>query len=476
MYDYSSLTFHELTEVSAHYQSEGKFSQAIEPLYHALVHRPNHTQLLRDIASLYDRCGDVERAKLCQRGVIPDSANHQFFRARDWTLITGDSADDTQSRLPAYAAEQHPLQIHSQFGVVSHYPQFRRRYTDCNGSFSSVIKKGRVWFDGVNTIVFDKQERIIDEHTRGNEYLAASTATHTVSVALPGRACFLDAKSASIYYHWLLDVLPKLHIVKASGIALADIDHFIVKARSKFQQDTLTSLGVPASKIVFADRYQHFTADELVVPHLKNDLGKRVYTGLGMGLASWIPTYLRTNLLPSDQPARLSDDHTPKVSDDTASDDKTSPAPTRTTGRRLFISRRNNPTRNIANEADLKPLFDRFNIETVAFESLTVAEQATLMHSADLVIGVHGAGLTNLTFCRPRTTVLEIFGDYIVPCYWALSSLCGLDYNRFMAKPAAPATDTVDHVTATRAQNIEIDITQFTDCLDRLLSAHDNPG
>jgi hypothetical protein len=31
---------------------------------------------------------------------------------------------------------------------------------------------------------------------------------------------------------------------------------------------------------------------------------------------------------------------------------------------------------------------------------------------ADLVIGLHGAGLTNLIFMRPRAVVLEIVGQY----------------------------------------------------------------
>ncbi len=458
MQDYGSLTFHELGEISAHYAAEGQHKLAIEPLYHALKLRPNHTQLLRDIATLYEQSGDIERAKLCQRGVIPDSANQRYYQAQQWQVITGEAGDDSQKRLPAYPPEQRPLQIHSQFGSVAQYPQFRRRFTDCEGSYSSLVPDGRVWFDGVNTIVLDSQNRILDEHTRGNEFLAATTASVTDATALTGRACILDAKSSKIYYHWLLDVLPKLHILEASGIALSEIDHFIVKVRSKFQRDTLACFGIPESKIIYSERYQHYTADELLVPHLKNDLGKRVYTGLGMGLASWIPHYLQQQLLPS-QP-----------------DEGTRASGHPTTGRRLFISRRNSPTRNIVNQDTLQPLFEQYQIDVVELESLTVSEQATLLHSADLVIGVHGAGLTNLCFCRPRTTVLEIFGDYIVPCYWALSSLCSLEYNRFMAKPASSVTDTNNQVAASRAQNIEIDITLFGQCLERLITAHDNPS
>jgi len=62
-------------------------------------------------------------------------------------------------------------------------------------------------------------------------------------------------------------------------------------------------------------------------------------------------------------------------------------------------------------------------------ESLTVAQQAMTFQSARVVIAPHGAGLTNLVFCRPKTIVIEIFSPaYINCCYWVISNWIGARY------------------------------------------------
>jgi capsular polysaccharide biosynthesis protein len=48
-----------------------------------------------------------------------------------------------------------------------------------------------------------------------------------------------------------------------------------------------------------------------------------------------------------------------------------------------------------------------------------------------LVIGPHGAGLSNLIFCSRGARVLELFPNesWYQPCYSRLSTVCQLKYN-----------------------------------------------
>ena len=47
---------------------------------------------------------------------------------------------------------------------------------------------------------------------------------------------------------------------------------------------------------------------------------------------------------------------------------------------------------------------------------MSVAEQVELFVYADVVVAPHGAGLTNLLFCREGTRIVEIFPPtYINP-------------------------------------------------------------
>jgi capsular polysaccharide biosynthesis protein len=62
-------------------------------------------------------------------------------------------------------------------------------------------------------------------------------------------------------------------------------------------------------------------------------------------------------------------------------------------------------------------------------ESMSVAQQASLLANAKIVVAPHGGGLTNLVFCQPGTKVIEIFSpNYVYPCYWLVSNLVGLEY------------------------------------------------
>ena len=77
----------------------------------------------------------------------------------------------------------------------------------------------------------------------------------------------------------------------------------------------------------------------------------------------------------------------------------------------------------------------KYGFVKVELESLSVAEQVQLFSSAEVIIAAHGAGLTNLTFCQPGTTVLEIFPrSYIRHYYWTISTLAKLNYYYFIGK------------------------------------------
>jgi capsular polysaccharide biosynthesis protein len=66
---------------------------------------------------------------------------------------------------------------------------------------------------------------------------------------------------------------------------------------------------------------------------------------------------------------------------------------------------------------------------------MSVAEQISLFAAAEVVIGAHGAALTNTVFCSPGTKVIEIFApDYVNPCYRKLSSQVGLEYWEFIGE------------------------------------------
>jgi hypothetical protein len=81
------------------------------------------------------------------------------------------------------------------------------------------------------------------------------------------------------------------------------------------------------------------------------------------------------------------------------------------------------------NEDALIAELERRGFKIVAPGSLSFTEQARLFRGADLVIGSHGAGMTNIAFCEPGAFVYEILpAHYSNACICNLAHICGLWY------------------------------------------------
>lgn len=103
------------------------------------------------------------------------------------------------------------------------------------------------------------------------------------------------------------------------------------------------------------------------------------------------------------------------------------------TGRRIHISRAKARLRRIVNESELAPVFAAHGFETVFAEEMSLAEQVSLMAGASVIVGAHGAGLTNMMFMPAGGTVLELRRLHGPPnCFFTLAGACGHQY-RYLA-------------------------------------------
>jgi hypothetical protein len=102
---------------------------------------------------------------------------------------------------------------------------------------------------------------------------------------------------------------------------------------------------------------------------------------------------------------------------------------TATPTRRIFVSRRGAKIRRLLNEGAIAPLLDRAGFEHVRMETLDFASQIRLMAETAVLVAPHGAGLTNMMFCRPGAQVVEIADSaYPNPNFYALAVAMGLGY------------------------------------------------
>jgi len=105
-----------------------------------------------------------------------------------------------------------------------------------------------------------------------------------------------------------------------------------------------------------------------------------------------------------------------------------------TGAKRIYISRRNSIYRQVRNETEIEPILANFGFKIIDCENIPLEKQISLFKGAEIVCGPHGAGLTNIAFCRENTAVLEFIMDErlsinVGSAFWELACAANLNYH-----------------------------------------------
>jgi capsular polysaccharide biosynthesis protein len=96
-------------------------------------------------------------------------------------------------------------------------------------------------------------------------------------------------------------------------------------------------------------------------------------------------------------------------------------------GQRIFVGRGDATVRRIANRDAVQQILDRYDIDTYLLGELSVKEQVELFSGAELVVGPHGAGLTNILYGEDLT-VVELFGNKTMATFGRLAENMNHNY------------------------------------------------
>jgi capsular polysaccharide biosynthesis protein len=98
--------------------------------------------------------------------------------------------------------------------------------------------------------------------------------------------------------------------------------------------------------------------------------------------------------------------------------------------RKIYVSREKAFKRKILNENKLISLLKSFGYEIHYFEEYQLQKQIEVLQEAKYLIGLHGAGLTNMLFMPTNSNILElrIMADSHNNCYFSLASDLGMNY------------------------------------------------
>lgn len=108
------------------------------------------------------------------------------------------------------------------------------------------------------------------------------------------------------------------------------------------------------------------------------------------------------------------------------------------TPKRIYITRKNAHFRILLNEEEVeRVLVKEYDFKAIDFADFSIQEQAHLAANAEVIIGMHGAGLTNLFHMPKGADILEFRRDGIHHnhCYWHLASALGINYSIVLGIP-----------------------------------------
>ena len=77
----------------------------------------------------------------------------------------------------------------------------------------------------------------------------------------------------------------------------------------------------------------------------------------------------------------------------------------------IIVSRSNSIRRKLVNEKELLKKLAPYNFKLVYFEKCDYETQINIARNCKIMIGYHGAGLTNLLFMKSKSLFIEIFNE-----------------------------------------------------------------
>ena len=311
------------------------------------------------------------------------------------------------------------------------------------GDYLAVVKEGRIMMDsGSHMAVVSSDGYLIKELSfqwnRGlvtieqNAYLRQKGFSKPTKIKGTVFSMLAGGGAITYYYHWMVDSLPRLFLLKESGL-FDTVDYFLVPNYSlDYHRETLAYFGIKDHQVISIQSHRHIQADSLI-----------------------LTSYTRVN------------GHHPQWACDGFYDTFVGASAPERSDKLLYISRADAKQRRVLNESQLIDMLKRYGFEVYTMSSLSMREKVQLLSAARVIVGPHGSGSVNFAFCKPGTKILELFPDNCVAPF--ICDICdkrGLVYDYLLCESDGNATNAVEG----QKLNLTADINQVEEKVRKLLT------
>lgn len=229
------------------------------------------------------------------------------------------------------------------------------------------------------------------------------------------------------YYHWLIDLLPRVGLLKSCGHS---VDRVLVNGtKAHYEEMSLRALNFPVEKLYVTAR-DRFLIENAFVPSMDH---------FSKAIAPW-----KIDMLRKLRTSRVG-----------------------SFAKRIYVSRRRAAVRRVINEDEFANILRSANFELLELESMTWDEQVAIFAQAEVVIAPHGAALANIAFCEPGSLIAEIgtregYKDF----YLYLANSAQLRYRFIEARPRVDSRK--DSLRAPENEDMIVDLAAVKQFLEVL--------
>lgn len=204
--------------------------------------------------------------------------------------------------------------------------------------------------------------------------------------------------SLNNYYHWMLEFLPKISVLldsdnKSFSELFEDARILLPYKPSRWMMQSLQMIGIDQGKL-FHTTSKQLQVDRLIfIPEF----------GTLYSLPAWAVDWLRKSFAAYMKPLASSN-------------------------KRIYVSREKAATRHVQNEDQVIQMLSHYGFQKVVLEEMDLADQIALFSQAEIIVGPHGAGFSNIVFSK-GATLIDIFEPgHVNCCFYMLCHDFGHNY------------------------------------------------
>jgi len=215
------------------------------------------------------------------------------------------------------------------------------------------------------------------------------------------------------FTHWLTDIIPRLMIFKKKFKSLKIKNFYVPSIQHNFQRESLQAIGINLKNVISSEKYKHITADKIyATTHpcfhepIKVKKWSLIYLNKLFNKKKKFKNYKKI-FIDRDQLKLIDKNNLNKFA-----------------GYRILL-----------NETEIRDYLSSIGFKIIKPENFSFLEQVKIFFSADYIVGLYGASMMMLSFCKKNTKILEIKPQKGGDEFKNISKLMQLKHKQIILKP-----------------------------------------